>query len=353
MLPVDAGSGGCIPLSPRPPASGLCHLPAGFAAFRRALPAHALVRSSPPAWARPCYPSPAGKYVPSIGHFILQQSPPPNGTLLGGSRKGSAAGSQALSQRRPIEQALLAARPLLAQPPLFRLAGLAIGNGLTNPATQVPGLDGLQQPASTRAAAVLAAPGAHCCMRASPTCWVSQLDRTACWLPLRVLQIVRMHGGPCWPCCGGPRPPTPPPTPPPPLCHRALSTLQPLPACPFLQVMSHADVAYYGGFIDPRQRLRAMAMQLETVQLIQAGKAWNGRTLRVVVTWPSGPAWQNVGVGQCTGVSSPLAHLVGLPAHTDRLSVPTQSEGRWAQAPAWQSSPRRPKSLPRCFTAFS
>ncbi|KAL4420440.1 hypothetical protein ABPG75_010096 [Micractinium tetrahymenae] len=115
----------------------------------------------------------AGKYVPSIGHFILQQSTAPNGTLPTGSTAGSSrAGSLRLTERRPVPPELLAARPLLAQPPLFRLAGLAIGNGLTDPATQV---------------------------------------------------------------------------------------------------MSHADVAFYGGFIDPRQRLRAMAMQLETVQLITAG----------------------------------------------------------------------------------
>jgi vitellogenic carboxypeptidase-like protein len=38
------------------------------------------------------------------------------------------------------------------------------------------------------------------------------------------------------------------------------------------QVMAHADTAYFMGWIDPRQRLRAMTMQLEIVQLITAGE---------------------------------------------------------------------------------
>lgn len=81
-----------------------------------------------------CGPAlPAGKYVPSIGHFILQQSALPNGTLP----SGSAAGRHALTHWRAVPHHLLATRPLLALPPLFTLAGLAIGNGLTDPATQV------------------------------------------------------------------------------------------------------------------------------------------------------------------------------------------------------------------------
>ncbi|KAK9864784.1 hypothetical protein WJX84_011664 [Apatococcus fuscideae] len=65
----------------------------------------------------------AGKYVPSIGHFILQVS-----NLLGGSQ-GKV--SQ-LEQARPIPP-----EALQAGPPKFHLAGLAIGDGLTHPELQV------------------------------------------------------------------------------------------------------------------------------------------------------------------------------------------------------------------------
>ncbi|CAL8469775.1 g9317 [Coccomyxa elongata] len=64
----------------------------------------------------------AGKYVPSIGHFVLQIE-----EQLGQNRQ-----SPTLSQRRLLPQ-----RALEMGPPLFDLAGLAIGNGLTDPRTQV------------------------------------------------------------------------------------------------------------------------------------------------------------------------------------------------------------------------
>jgi vitellogenic carboxypeptidase-like protein len=37
-------------------------------------------------------------------------------------------------------------------------------------------------------------------------------------------------------------------------------------------VTAHADTAYFMGYIDPRQRLRAMTMQLEAVRMIAAGR---------------------------------------------------------------------------------
>ncbi|BDA47762.1 probable serine carboxypeptidase CPVL [Coccomyxa sp. Obi] len=64
----------------------------------------------------------AGKYVPSIGHFVLQIE-----EQLGQDRRRAL-----LSQRRLLPQ-----RALEMGPPLFDLAGLAVGNGLTDPRTQV------------------------------------------------------------------------------------------------------------------------------------------------------------------------------------------------------------------------
>lgn len=63
----------------------------------------------------------AGKYVPSIGHFILQME--------------QRAGEQ-LQSGPPLQFSRLIPDTSL-QPPVFRLAGLAIGDGLTDPLTQV------------------------------------------------------------------------------------------------------------------------------------------------------------------------------------------------------------------------
>ena len=90
--------------------------------------------------------------MPSIGHFILTQATRLNGTrslgrLAGtstglGAAAGTAAAAAAAAaaarlQQRAVPAALAATRPLLRQPPLFEMAGLAIGNGLTDPAAQV------------------------------------------------------------------------------------------------------------------------------------------------------------------------------------------------------------------------
>ncbi|KAK9835972.1 hypothetical protein WJX81_002745 [Elliptochloris bilobata] len=70
----------------------------------------------------------AGKYVPSIGHFILQAE-----RLGGEGNADSSAGRGRLAHTR----ALPSRYALRLRPPAFRLAGLAIGNGLTDPGSQV------------------------------------------------------------------------------------------------------------------------------------------------------------------------------------------------------------------------
>jgi vitellogenic carboxypeptidase-like protein len=62
-----------------------------------------------------------GKYVPSIGHFILQMQ----------QQQGNPA-QPSLPQMRQIPD-----RALQLGPPQFKLAGLAVGNGLTDPKKQV------------------------------------------------------------------------------------------------------------------------------------------------------------------------------------------------------------------------
>lgn len=64
----------------------------------------------------------------TAGHFILQAE-----QAAGGGASGLAAGPAPLAHARAVP-------PRYAQrlrPPAFRLAGLAIGNGLTDPASQV------------------------------------------------------------------------------------------------------------------------------------------------------------------------------------------------------------------------
>lgn len=60
----------------------------------------------------------AGKYVPAIGHFIVQAQ--------------ASADSRPLSAIRDFPR-----RAQMLGPPRFHLAGLVIGNGLTDPVTQV------------------------------------------------------------------------------------------------------------------------------------------------------------------------------------------------------------------------
>ena len=56
------------------------------------------------------------------GHFVLQME----------AVHGRGRGGAALLESRPLPQ-----RALTSGPPVFHLAGLAVGNGLTDPRTQV------------------------------------------------------------------------------------------------------------------------------------------------------------------------------------------------------------------------
>lgn len=80
-----------------------------------------------------------GKYVPSLGHFILSQAAALGGTRSLGRLAASPSRTNRLAalQRRPLPPQLAAERPLLQEPLMFDLRGLAIGNGLTDPAAQV------------------------------------------------------------------------------------------------------------------------------------------------------------------------------------------------------------------------
>lgn len=74
-----------------------------------------------------------GKYIPSIGHFILQQD-----ILLNKKERASSLRhTRNLPTKFQNGKINSQQRSLLHEPPLFNLAGLAIGNGLTDPQTQV------------------------------------------------------------------------------------------------------------------------------------------------------------------------------------------------------------------------
>eukprot|EP00887_Chlorella_sp_A99_P006994 scaffold2.g6994.t1 len=86
----------------------------------------------------------AGKYVPSIGHYILQQASAP--PLPGGGHAAGAGAARARlsnargaapARRRALPAAALPRRRLLGAPPLFDLRGLIIGSGLTDPGRQM------------------------------------------------------------------------------------------------------------------------------------------------------------------------------------------------------------------------
>ncbi|GAB4820079.1 hypothetical protein N2152v2_007125 [Parachlorella kessleri] len=85
----------------------------------------------------------AGKYVPSIGHLILQQEAAAQeakaGAGAGGDRqsRGATRIPIALKHTRPLPQDVLVGRPEVLEAPLFRLKGLIIVSGLTDPAAQV------------------------------------------------------------------------------------------------------------------------------------------------------------------------------------------------------------------------
>ena len=152
------------------------------------------------------------------------------------STSSSSSSGQQLLHRRPLPPGLLASRPLLGKPPLFDLRGLAIGNGLTDPAIQVGGGRGV----GWQRTHAFQPPGEPVAMRA---CSGSQLPPSANRLALHLVACALL-------ACAG--------------C--------PVTVLPGLQVMAHADTAFFQGYLDPQQRMRAMAMQLETVQLIGAGE---------------------------------------------------------------------------------
>lgn len=77
--------------------------------------------------------------MPSIGHFILQQEKHLAGAAP--SHGGTLSTGHALRHVRPLpEELLLGREEELGSAPRFKLAGLVIGNGLTDPAAQVGGL---------------------------------------------------------------------------------------------------------------------------------------------------------------------------------------------------------------------
>ena len=205
-------------------------------------------------WVPPARRSPAaGKYVPSIGHFILQQT------------AGEEGAERRLQHRRAIPPHLLASRPLLGEPPLFKLQALAIGNGLTDPAAQARGL-------------WLRSRACFCCLclllclqlLLSTSCLAHHLHRhypappSFGSLPL----AAALHAACCraawsprlWHCCAASSR----------TLRLLIPSLRPASSVCHLQVMAHADTAYFQGYIDPHQRVRAMTMQLEVVQLIAA-----------------------------------------------------------------------------------
>jgi vitellogenic carboxypeptidase-like protein len=88
-----------------------------------------------------------GKYVPSIAHYILQAkdmaSNPlqdSDASLMLHSDKDVPMGSGTSALLPPRSKgglALWRRLPIKTAPPVFKLAGIAIGNGLTDPRTQV------------------------------------------------------------------------------------------------------------------------------------------------------------------------------------------------------------------------
>ena len=87
-----------------------------------------------------------------------------------------------------------------------------------------------------------------------------------------------------------------------------------------LQVMAHADTAFFQGYLDPQQRMRAMAMQLETVQLISAGMGacLPRRGACLLASWRQLCCAQ-LAAATCllsSVVSAPLLLLLSPPRHT-------------------------------------
>jgi vitellogenic carboxypeptidase-like protein len=78
-----------------------------------------------------CCCTPTGKYVPSIAHYILQ-SKADGQTSVNKQQQQDALAASAPQLDLKYRRAL----PSLLEPPVFHLAGIAIGNGLTDPRAQ-------------------------------------------------------------------------------------------------------------------------------------------------------------------------------------------------------------------------
>ena len=83
----------------------------------------------------------SGKYVPSIGHLILQQQAAAQEAGGAGAaedlHRRSVPLTPALKHTRPLPKSVLLEKPEVLEAPNFQLKGLIIVSGLTDPATQV------------------------------------------------------------------------------------------------------------------------------------------------------------------------------------------------------------------------
>jgi hypothetical protein len=128
----------------------------------------------------------AGKYVPSIAHYILQAQadgqPPSSEQQRQANLDGSAPPRPELRHRRAL--------PAELEAPAFTLAGIAIGNGLTDPRAQTATLaptawyqglasSGLRDALEARASQVGAFCGASPCWQQVPRQYQKHAPSTA------------------------------------------------------------------------------------------------------------------------------------------------------------------------------